>query len=353
MTPFETQSKEMGLHTRDKVRTCKNCGAEFPKSRNRQFCSPKCKTAFSNRNAEAKLRARFQIIQHFDLPSPKLCPNDAEAVELYTKKKRGIRSIAWWQGRKSAVVRRGLTRAGVYRPNQKHNGTAKAGTGPHSKILQRERIQQKNIEWRHKQAVCLWHLRHRISVEATCHRNNWNPTSVWNYLGKNQAYQQWKKRHPAGAESVRGYRNLQTFSWHSRRYSSERTFRDAIKPLLPSGSSPEKKLTHSRSRADFEIDGSILVECKISTRSVSFFRAIGQAIHYKLRERKQVWIVLPDDVSVRKDQLETLEELGIQVLNESLLRSKLLGQEIHGSVSTKATAAASSAPERQNRSAGD
>ena len=285
----------MDLHARAKLRTCKNCGEEFPESRNRQFCSPKCKTAFFNRRAEAKLRARFHLIQHSDLPSPKLCPKDAEAVDLYTKKKRGIRSIAWWQGRKSAVVRRGLIRAGVYRPNQKHNGTAKAGTGPHSKILQRQRVQQKKTEWRHRLAVCLRHLRHGTAVEATCHRNNWNPTGVWNHLRKNDTYQKWRIIHPGGVKSVLAYRNLQTFGWRSRKYPSELAFRDAIKPLLPFGSSPEKKLTHSRSRADFEIDRSVLVECKISTRSVSFFRAIGQAIHYKLRERKQVWIVLPGE----------------------------------------------------------
>jgi hypothetical protein len=330
------------LHLCVRKGTCKNCGEEFAMPRKRQFCSPKCSRAFHSRKHEERLHARCQFTQHFDLPSPKLCQKDAEAVELYTEKKRGIKSIAWWQGRSSAVVRRGLIRAGVYRPDPKHNGTAKAGTGPYSKILQRQRIQEREKTWRHKMAVCLWHLRRGTPVEAMCQSNNWNAASVWNHLGKNKTYQKWKKSHPSKMESVQDYRNSQTYCWRSKKYSIERTFRDAIKSILkgsPFTWSPEKKLTHSRSRADFEMNGSIYLECKISTKSVSFFRAMGQAIHYKLRERKQVWIVLPDDVSVRKDQLETLEELGIQVLNESALRSKLSGQEVFGSISTKTTVA--------------
>ena len=182
---------------------CKNCGQEYSPSHKRQlFCCPKCKRAFFNRTTERLMHARFQLIQDFDLPSPKLSQKDKEAVELYTKKKRGIKSIAWWQGRKHVVVRRALIRAGVYRPDPKHNGTAKTGTGAASRILRRQRMEQRENEWRHRIAVCLWNLRRGQAVEATCHSHGWRPPSVWNHVGKNGTYRKWKAAHPAKAQSV-------------------------------------------------------------------------------------------------------------------------------------------------------
>jgi hypothetical protein len=276
--------------------TCKECGKAFGLQPKRKFCSPKCRAAFFNRKSQDELRTRRNQIQNVDLPSLRLSPKDAKAVELYTKKVLGVRSIASLQGRSPSNVKRGLIRAGVYRPNPKHNGTAKTGMGPFSRILQREKAEQRERAWRYKMAVCLRGLRHGIPVEATCHSKAWTAASVWNHLLKNRAYQRWKKLHPSKIGNVLNYQRRQRFSWRSKKYSNESAFQDAIMLILkefPFAYSREKKLTHSRSRADFEVGEKLLLECKISTASVSFFRAIGQAIHYQLHERKEVCIVLP------------------------------------------------------------
>jgi hypothetical protein len=65
---------------------------------------------------------------------------------------------------------------------------------------------------------------------------------------------------------------------------------------------------------------------------------MGQVSLYKA-EGKEVWIVVPDDVDVRKDQREILEKQGVQVLSETMLQEKLSGKEPLSQLSTKTTVA--------------
>jgi len=82
-----------------------------------------------------------------------------------------------------------------------------------------------------------------------------------------------------------------------------------------------------------------LQECKICTKSNIFSRAIGQAFLAKA-EKKDVWFVIPDDISMRKDQVELLQQFQIPIFSETSLRQKLLGEE-PVEVQTKTTAAKS------------
>ena len=120
------------------------------------------------------------------------------------------------------------------------------------------------------------------------------------------------------------------FEWRSRKYSKEKQFQDVIEQLLNDFHFDfvrEKKFIRTRNRIDFEVNGSIHIECKICTKSSTFWIAIGQAFQSKM-EKKEIWIVIPDDISVRKDPLELLQEYQIEVFNETGLREKLAGREV-------------------------
>ena len=77
---------------------------------------------------------------------------------------------------------------------------------------------------------------------------------------------------------------------------------------------------------DFELNASTFLECKICTKSNIFSRAIGQAFLAKA-EKKDVWFVIPDDITIRKDQLDLLQQFQIPIFSETSLRQKLAGQE--------------------------
>jgi len=399
----ETADTLFDLQQCSNRKACKNCGQEFlPQQKRQVFCCPKCKRTFFHRKTDQEIQARFELIQHTDVPLPEnLSDKDKEAVELYTKRNYGIRAIARWQNRNHTVVRNALIKAGVFKLKTGQNRRDLKGTGPCSRILQKQRIEEREKEWRHKMAVCLWNyyrnrisvkatcdvngwrfssilcrlnerqgyrkwsvsnppedenfldhrqvriLRHRVAVclrnfrygkaiETTCHENGWNPSLVWNYLHKSKAYKKLKAARPSKAENVKQYKDRSKWNWHSKIYLEESDFQKVIRQLLEESGmvcDPEKQLRHSQSRADFGVNGSIYVDCKISTKP--FWGAIGQAVHYK-NEGKEVWIVIPDDVAVRSDQLETLEKDGIQVLSETTLREKLAGREVV-QVQTKTT----------------
>lgn len=387
------------------MKACKKCGQEFsPRQKAQVFCCPKCKRAFFHRKTDEAIKARFEFIQHNNVPLPQnLSEQDKEAVELYTKRNYGIRAIARWQNRNHILIRRALIGAGVYRPKPEQNMLARKGTGVFSKVLQREKINQRESEWRHRMAVCLWNLRHGVAVEitckskrwkpasiwsrlrnrkicerwissnppatenlseyrlvrirrqrtaiclrnlrhgkaveVTCREHGWNPSSIWNYVNKNKAYKKWKNAHPAKFENSKNYKNTRKFRWRSNKYPTERIFQAAIKLLLEESLVafvPEKKLIHSRSRVDFEVNASIYLECKTCTKSTSFSRAMGQADLYK-RDGREVWFVIPDDVSVRDDQLDALVQKGVRLMSETNLREKLSGREIQSCVQTKTT----------------
>jgi len=184
---------------------------------------------------------------------------------------------------------------------------------------------------RHRIAVCLWNFhRHKIAVETFCHSKGWNPSLVWNYLHKSRAYRKIKATRPAKAANALQYENSRKFNWRSKKYATETKFQDAIEKLLNDfhfAFEREKKFSGNRSRIDFEIKGSIHLECKICTKSSIFMKAIGQALQSKEQE-KEVWLVIPDDIRVRPDQLETLKRHQIQKFSETDLRKKLALLEI-------------------------
>jgi hypothetical protein len=128
---------------------------------------------------------------------------------------------------------------------------------------------------------------------------------------------------------VKQYERSRVFDWRSKKYPTEEEFQDAIEQLLKDFQTAfvrEKKLIQSRSRMDFELNASTFLECKICTKSNIFSRAIGQAFLAKA-EKKDVWFVIPDDITIRKDQLDLLQQFQIPIFSETSLRQKLAGQE--------------------------
>jgi predicted RNA-binding Zn-ribbon protein involved in translation (DUF1610 family) len=314
-------------------RVCATCGKEFlPSQKPQRFCCPKCKRVFFQRKEAARIKARFEFIQNNQVPLPEnLSEADKEAVELYldTKRKYGIRAIAHWQGRSHSQVRRVLIDAGVFKPTPEQNRRARKGTGPYSRVRKLEMSEERKKEWERKVKVCLENLKQGVKVETTCHANDWTPAGVWFYLYRNDEYKQWKALHPAKPANVKQYERSRTFEWRSKKYSTEEDFQDVVEQLLKDFQISfvrEKKLVESRSRMDFELYGSTFLECKICTKSNIFMRAIGQAVMAKT-EKKEVWVVIPDDISIRKDQLELLKQIQVPIFSETGLRQKFAGQE--------------------------
>jgi predicted RNA-binding Zn-ribbon protein involved in translation (DUF1610 family) len=388
-------------------RICATCGKEFlPTQKPQRFCCPKCKRVFFQRKEGARIEARYESIQDKEVPLPtNLTERVKEAVKLYLgigrKKRLGIRAIANLHDVSHVQIRRDLIEAGVYKPTPEQNRRARAGTGLHSRILQRQRIELRREElerhekewrkkmalclrnlhrfgisikttcdyegwkpakvlarlserpsyqklllkivtrgdsiqdyrqnriWRNRMAICLRALRHGKPVETTCREHGWNPSAVGNYLYRRQAYKKWKAAHPAKAENARQYKNQRKYDWRSNKYETEKNFGDAINQLLNDFGihfSREKTFQRSRSRVDFELEGAIHIECKICTKPSMFVKAIGQALHSKAA-KKEIWLVIPDDVKVHQEQLETLRMNQIEIFHETGLRQKLAGQE--------------------------
>lgn len=167
--------------------------------------------------------------------------------------------------------------------------------------------------------------------------------SLWiDSTSRNKTYKKWKASHPSKAENIKNYQSSKDYKWRSKNYPNELAFQNAIEIFLKESGIEyvrEKKCVHSRSRTDFEINKSTYLECKTATKPTSFNEAIGQAIQYKTLDQKEVWVVVPDDVLVRRDQLETLEKNGILALNETSFRLKLSGKKNLDRLSTKTTVA--------------
>jgi predicted RNA-binding Zn-ribbon protein involved in translation (DUF1610 family) len=316
-------------------RDCATCGTEFlPSQKPQRFCCPKCKRVFFQRKEAARIKARFEFTQNNQVPLPEnLSELDKEAVRLHTdptrKKRLGIRSIASLQDRSHTQVKRVLIEAGVYKPTPEQNRRARKGIGPHSKVRKREMSEERKKEWERKVGVCLEGLNRGIGVETTCHANGWTPAGIWFYLYRNNEYKEWKAAHPAKPANVKQYERGRAFNWRSKKYPTEDEFQNVIEQLLKDFQISfvrEKKLLQSRSRMDFELNASTFLECKICTKSNIFARAIGQAFLARA-EKKDVWFVIPDDISMRKDQLELLQEFQIPIFSETSFRQKLAGQE--------------------------
>jgi|GEM_PF-4655959 len=187
----------------------KKCGKEFiPRNKQqRKFCCEDCKKVFFRRNGYEKTKARFQQIQHAEVPLPKnLSEKDKKAVKLYTKNKWGLGRIARQLKESKTNVRRRLIFAGVYKPTPEQNTLAKKGTGKFSNVLRRERVIKRKEEWRHRVAVCLWNLRHGIEIKVTCKSEGWGSSSIWKYLKDKHRLLRWISSHSSNFENISNHR---------------------------------------------------------------------------------------------------------------------------------------------------
>ncbi len=326
-------------------RLCATCGKDFwPKQKLQKFCCPKCKRCFFQRKEDARIKARFKFIQNNQVSLPEnLSDQDKEAAMLYLgigrKKRLGIRAIANLQDRSHIQIRRVLIDAGVYNPAPEPNRRARKGIGPYSRVRKHEMSEERKKEWERKVNLCLENLKNGIGIETTCHANGWTPSGVWFYLYRNEEYKKWKADHPAKPANVKQYERSRLFDWRSKKYPTEDKFQDTIEQMLKDlriAYVREKKLAQSRSRMDFELNSATFLECKIVTKSNIFMRAIGQALLAKA-EKKDVWFVIPEDVSMRKDQVELLRQFQIPIFSETGLRQNLTG-DTPAYVETKVTA---------------
>jgi hypothetical protein len=303
-------------------RTCKGCGSLYVQVKCSEYCTRKCMNKHTGKLNAKKLNERAKVIQLFEFPSSLIItPQIEEMITLYRDKGVGFAAIAKIQGLSKDAIRRRLIQTGVWRPNPIHQVKKGCGKSPNqreTKRLSRKTKKEALTARRHQVAVCLWALRRGVGVETTCHQNNWIISTVWNLLNKNRAY----LRHKNGKTS-KGSKDLhRAFRWVSQKYKSEGQFQDAIAEALKGAGIPfirERQFMDSRDRVDFEIADTWFLECKIDTKPNSFHRGMGQAFQAKLLEKKDVCIIVPDDVRVREDQSRALALGSIGLIREDEL----------------------------------
>ncbi len=243
---------------------------------------------------------------------------EPEIIRLYSEEKLGAKAISkLLSGSPTAAgVRTILIRAGVY-----HVGKRKEPEHQHHADRQ-EKLLRQQAERRHQVAVCLWALRHRIAVEATCKENGWNKAAVWNHLSQRPSYKSLKRSQKRRWIDKRVYGHF-----YSRRFLRESQFQSVIeKVLLDVGQNfiPQARLPGSRTKVDLKCDDGTFLELKVAMNSGQTYEFIGQAMHYK-KFAKRIILCVPDDVEMRCDLYDLIVELGVAVCNQVTLIDVLRG----------------------------
>lgn len=287
-------------------KTCTQCGIEFtPKEPGGVMCSRSC---------AAKSNPRTQ----------QLAVNFAEeskvAIRIY-REGFGPTAIAKKMGVDKARVIQMLKRhPEEYTSDPKHNGIAKAGTG---KRFQRK---ARHAESRRNAAACIRALRRGVPIEVTCREHGFSFGKVWGWCSRSSGYKRLAAKRKALVKTPNQHKK---HNWHSTTYNTEDLFQTRIEELLGQyliAFKREAKCKHSKARMDFlMLSTNTYIECKTETRAGSMDRAIGQCLRVKVLESASVWLVVPNDVRMREDQVQTCHRVGIRVLNESAFTSTLIG----------------------------
>lgn len=106
-------------------------------------------------------------------------------------------------------------------------------------------------------------------------------------------------------------------------FKTERELQDAIQEILIRHAvhfGREAKIIYqtSRSRGDFLIpDYSLMVEAKNESRGSSFDRALGQCLRNAVDHLCRTWLVVPDRLEIRQDQVKTAQAIGARIVQIS------------------------------------
>ena len=243
---------------------------------------------------------------------------EAEMVRLYVEERMGLRAISrYFSGRPSTpVIREILIRRDVYRGAEVFERQKLASKSRREAIVADEKAKKSQV------AVCLWQLRKGIGVETTCKAHGWNPKTVWNEVGKREAYKRFVARRKSAWPAKRSYG-----SYYSRKFLSESTFSQCVTQLLAGAGVEfvaECRVCNSRTRVDFKLTDGTLIECKVALNSGQTYEAIGQLLHYR-KLASNVILCVPDDVTIREDLFELIAELGVTVCNQVTLLTALAG----------------------------
>jgi hypothetical protein len=134
-------------------------------------------------------------------------------------------------------------------------------------------------------------------------------------------------------KTARTKEDYQYHWWITEHFRNETELQNAIQLILRAEGIWHirecKAFGPGRSRSDFGLltsqhgDFYLYLEAKIETKSTSFDRAIGQALRNTVQNQHKTWIVLPDDVKIGTDQLQTLRSIGSDVVRISRLPDRL------------------------------
>jgi hypothetical protein len=114
--------------------------------------------------------------------------------------------------------------------------------------------------------------------------------------------------------------------YRSEDYANEKQLSDAIQSLifLRFGHKRESMCAGGRSRVDFFLKRlDIYLEAKVSTESSCIDRALGQALRYKVIDKKETWIITPNDVGLSDEQMQVAESIGVRFLKINELITEL------------------------------
>jgi hypothetical protein len=313
------------LTTPLKCEMCDNPVSLKPGSRNKynRYCSRKCQMTRAHRKQSADLKSKGDLAAMMPGLVQPLEPHTDRDKEIlgYFKEGWPWAAIANRIGVNKAYVRKRLLCLGYWKPDPKHNGTAKKGTGPQSKILKAQR----NIAARKLAATCIRAFKKGVPIENTLRAQDAKTGTVWNVIVRSRAY---KTLRAKKNRSLKHYEDYRRQKWTTSLWDDEAAFQNSVASELTRLGVvfiKEAQCRHSRARVDFKLSKNIFIECKVCTKPNSTDRTIGQAMRYQKLENAEVWIVIPEGLTMRTDQAKVLDMMAVRVMTVPMLASALCG----------------------------
>jgi hypothetical protein len=334
-------------------RMCDECHEKpvsLPNNPRCHFCSNECAQKANHRRTwERQKQIRDTPVSGGSVkPSASLSDADIEAVCLYRECKLGLGSISKAQGRDKKLVRDSLIKAGVYRPDPKHNGVAKKGTGAQSRMPSPEELERRQAE-KQRKADEKTKLKRTMVAKALilCWRKGYRFERAQKEIGHpisnhysaavksptiERLYRKWPKvgfRYSLSNTTRTGNRLS-----YSRQFKYEAAFSDHVEQrLLTMGCVYKREWgVGDNTRCDFYIPAiRLLIECKVDARTKECHTAAGQCFNYRRNGYSNIMILMPDDVVIDAERMAELTHAAkvcyARNLEESL--SSVLNNENH------------------------
>ncbi len=302
---------------------CEVCGGEYQKKQPYQrFCSTRCKLKLYNKIETERLRQKVLTIQQLPelVPAKKATAREQQIADLFNEG-WPWKAVAKKLGVNPAYVRKTLIKLNLYRPNPRHNGTAKKGTGPNSKKPNDAELERRNKETesekasklarlREMSAACIRGLRIGVGVGTTCRERSFPFSTVYTFLSQRNSYKKLSYRLGESAKAIRRQGAI------SMQFKNEKEMQAEIAAgfgRLNAKFVPEFQIKGTRTRADF-LFGKHAIEAKLWLRATETQKAIGQCSIYLGAGYIPV-LVIPDDISIFKFGKDALDVLGAIVFH--------------------------------------